>query len=173
MNMKTNYPDIFSEFLKERGFYKEFISRLNTENLTDLPAFLEKNLPEDYVRMAFTWYPEYTRWREIHERWLEYLQKTVETERILKDRPVVKKDFIFLFAMFLQENQAYDSFIRNCEHACTPPIYWVISLRKQKPSDYLCKAFPWDKAPEKEGFWKELDEKWKNQLLKDYEEVLF
>jgi len=69
----------FIDFLKEKGVFEEFNSRLCSKS--SFEDFTATTLPQGYITLAFVWCPDgdyssgdYKRWQEIALSWYEYIK---------------------------------------------------------------------------------------------------
>lgn len=63
-----------------------------------------------------------------------------------------------VFFTFLEQNDAYDSFMRNLSD---PDLaHGIDDLNCARPSNYIACAFFWPSTPEGNMYWRLLDYKW-------------
>lgn len=64
-----------------------------------------------------------------------------------------------LFTSFLTQNEAYDSYMRNCIKVNSPSCFSF--LKYLIPESYVHGAFLWENTPEGFDYWKLINDKWK------------
>lgn len=70
------------------------------------------------------------------------------------------RDFaLSLLIDFLKSNGAYESFERN--YSKTYPFSNIAFLKSFHPKRYIALSFCWKYTPEGNGYWADLDSKWR------------
>jgi hypothetical protein len=82
--------------------------------------------------------------------WNDWNIEEDEDENILTDKKFVK---------FLEDNNAYDSFIYNLKHYGIEHYKIETFCNDLKPFNYISDSFTWSKTKE-QFFWYELNKKW-------------
>lgn len=65
------------------------------------------------------------------------------------------------FINFLKVNKAHEKFIKNLRNSRYSSID---EFEDEEYDDWILNAFRWDKTPEGEEYWQELDDMWCNQV---------
>lgn len=69
-----------------------------------------------------------------------------------------EKFLVLLFLIFLRQNGAYRSFMRNCSEF--NPHSRIADLESTSPNFYISDAFGWPLTPEGGKYWSDLNDKW-------------